>query len=265
MKLCLSGRLWESPKGYSITLHEFLATAAELGYQGIELRYPMIPPPEKLEAIRNEAKRLGVTVVFSTCAALPRDDATRKDAIRVLDTIVALGGHDIRATMGSDDDYAPMRTLADMASEKGIKVVMQIHINTLCDTVERTEQCLKKLNHPNMRLTYDPIHLGWMGDRDMAASARRLKPWIVRANVQNYAPARSNQDPRQKIQILGKDWLRALPGDPDGLDHNAYFKALRGIGFDGWINVMCDVDPSMTSKAVAKQNHDLLSPLLSAS
>jgi len=263
MKLCLSGRLWESAQGSSITLPEFLATAAELGYTGIELRYPMIPPPERMETTRAEAKRLGLTIVFSTCVALPKSDATRADAQRVLNAIKTLGAHDIRATVLSEADFPSMRTLADMAAEKGIKTTIQMHINTLSDTVERTEQCLEKLGHPNVFLIFDPMHLRWMGDPDMAGAARRLSKWIVRANVQNYAPIRETTKKRGAFSFGGTDWVRALPGEEGGTDYPAYFKALRGAGFDGWINVMCDVEPGLDSKRVAQKHADFLKPMIS--
>ncbi len=262
MKLCLSARLWESSKGYAITLPDFLTVTAELDYQGIELRYPLIPPPEKLGAIRDQAKRLGLTIVFSTCAALPRDAATRADALRVLDAVKFLGGSDLRATMTSDDDYAPMRELADLAAGKGIKVAMQVHVNTLCDTVAKTERCLEKLNHSNVRLIFDPTHLQIMGDTDIVGGIRRLIRWMDRANAQNYALDGPAFQDRQKISISGKNWVRALPGEKGGLDFAAYLKALREAGFKGWINVMCDVEPGMDSKEVAKKYRHFLNPLL---
>ena len=262
MKLCLSARLWEGSKGYTITLPDFLDVTAELGYQGIELRYPLIPPPEKLGVIGAHAKRLGLTVVFSTCAALPRDAATRADALRVLDAVKFLGGSDIRATMTSDNDYAPMRELADLAAGKGIKVAMQVHTNTLCDTVAKTEQCLEKLNHSNVRLIFDPTHLQIMGDIDIAGGIQRLIRWMDRANAQNYALHGAGYQDRQKIPIGGQDWARALPGEKGGLDFAAYVKALRVAGFKGWMNVMCDVEPGMNSKEVAKQYRHFLNPLL---
>ncbi|MBI4026800.1 MAG: sugar phosphate isomerase/epimerase [Verrucomicrobia bacterium] len=262
MKLALSGRLWESSKGYAITLPQFLDTAAELGYDGIELRYPMIPPAEKLEEIRAQVRRLKLTVVFSTCAGLIKDEKSREDALRVIRTVKTLDGLDVRATMTTDEDYGPMRELANLAAENRMRVAMQLHINTLCDTVERCEQCLKKLNHPNVKLIFDPVHLRFMGDNDFEPAIRRLARWVHRANVQNYALMTPMYSTRQKIPLCGKDWVRVLPGETGGTDFRAYFAALRQAGFDGWINVMCDVEPGMDSKTAAKLHHDFLRPLL---
>ena len=71
MKLSLSGRLWETPRGYRITLAEHIRTAARLGYHGIEVRYPLLPGQGEIPAVRKLLKEHRVQTVFAFCAGRP--------------------------------------------------------------------------------------------------------------------------------------------------------------------------------------------------
>jgi sugar phosphate isomerase/epimerase len=262
MQLALSGRLWETSQGYTSTLMEQLSTAASMGYQGIEIRYPLLPSGDAIGAVRDELRRLGLTTVFSPVAGMPTDDESRFDVIRVLDTLQQLGTPYVKAIGATTEDYDRLREIADLAGERGIKATTQLHSNSLCDTVERTEKCLTEINHPNLGLIFDAAHLPFANDPDVDGAVRRLRPWIDLVNVQSYAPAETDQSGRQRVTINDRDWVIAMPGEPDGVDLAAYMNSLKTAGFDGWVTVMPAVDPTMDPNTVARQYYDFLSPLL---
>jgi len=262
MQLALSGRLGETSQGYTSTLMEQMSTAAAMGYQGIEIRYPLLPPGDDIAAVRDELQRLGLTAVFSPVAGMPKDDEARADVIRVLDTLQQLGTPYVKAIGATTEDYDRLREIADLAGERGIKATTQLHANSLCDTVERTEKCLNDINHPNLGLIFDAAHLPFADDNDIDGAVRRLRPWIDLVNVQSYAPAETDQSGRQRHVINDREWVIALPGEPDGVDLAAYIKSLSTAGFDGWVTVMPAVDPSMDAAVVARQYYDFLSPLV---
>ncbi len=264
MKLALSSRFWEGPKGYTIGCAEHIAVAAELGYDGIELRYPLIPPPDRIGEIGRDLKRLGIHVVFGPCAGVPKDAASRADAIRVLDVLQTLGARFLKCIIFSTDDYSPMRELADLAAGRGIRVCTQLHVNTLSDTVDRAEKCLREVNHPNFGIIMDAAHLQFLEkpDPDVAGAVKRLAPWIALANVQSYAPAETAPAGRTTFALGGKNWVHSLPGEAGSTDLKAYVGILRKNGFDGWLTVMPSRDPVMDAKVVAKQYHDYLKSLV---
>lgn len=262
MKLALSSRFWESPQGYKITCAEHIAVAAELGYAGIELRYPLIPPPEQMDAIAQALKRHRIEVVFGPCAGVPKDEASRADAIRVLDALKRLGGKFLKCIPFKKEDHGPMRELADLASARGIKVCTQLHVNTLTDTVDRAESFLREVAHPNIGIIMDASHMQFVipPDSDVAGAIRRLKPWTWLVNVQSYGLAEKLPKGRTAIALGGRDWVHALPGEADSTDMDAYMRLMRESGFDGWVTVMPSLDPLMDARDVARKYFEYLKP-----
>ncbi len=63
IKLSLSGRLFESAKGYVLGRDEFFAFAKATGYQGVEVRYPQLPmetPADEVAKVRRQLADLGL-------------------------------------------------------------------------------------------------------------------------------------------------------------------------------------------------------------
>ena len=92
MKLALSGRLWETPNGYTASAIEQIEIAAKLGYTGFEVRYPQIPAAGEWDAIRDALQTHKVQLVFCPAAGVPDTPEKEEDFIRVMDAIAYWGG-----------------------------------------------------------------------------------------------------------------------------------------------------------------------------
>ena len=111
MKLSLSGRLWESPKGYRITLKEHIAEAAYIGYEGIEVRYPLLPSQDEIPTVNKLLKQYKIKAVFAFCAGLPVDEKSTLDAQRVISTMKELGASFVRITISKEEDLPALKKL----------------------------------------------------------------------------------------------------------------------------------------------------------
>jgi sugar phosphate isomerase/epimerase len=264
MKIALSGRLWETPQGPSQNLEQQIEAAAALGYEGFEIRYPLLPQKSEWEKTRDLLLRHNMQHVFSAAGGTPSTPDKRDDFIRVLDTAAFLGAKYIKQIPRDDEsEIAAMRVAADLGAERGIKIVSQYHSNSLTDTVEKTERFFEKLDHPNVGIIFDACHIPFTESPVLSIEevATRLRPWIDLANLQTYKPSVEG-DGLMHTKINGREWSLALPGEEDGTDLRAALGVLRSQGYDGWLMVMPAVDPSQQPLEVAKSYRDFLRPFL---
>jgi len=261
MKLSLSGRLWETSNGYRITLAEHIRTAARLGYRGIEVRYPLLPKTEEISSVRDLLEEQRVRAVFAFCAGVPADDASREDARRVIETVRALGGTHVRVVVRSETELPAVRELAASAGPGGIRVAVHVHTDTLCDSADKSLAILRAIDHPNVCLLVDPIHLVLAGEPDLAGAIARLGSHIGLVNLQNFR--RAPAETAGSLRVYGQTWVPAPPGHAQGLDFRAALAALRQAGYDGWLNVMCTTAATEDPVSVARAYVEHLQPLLS--
>lgn len=260
MKIALSGRLWES-EAHRNTLVEQIAIAAELGYEGIEARYPVIPEHSEWDSVKETLARHNVELVFAPGAGVPSTPESRDDLIRVLDFLRHCGGRFLKIIPKAEGDHDAMRLAADLGAERGIRVLSQYHSNSLTDTVEKSEKFFQTLEHPNLGLIWDTCHIPFSEESSIEDAVARLWPWIELVNLQSYKSA-TEGDGLQHVAINGREWSLALPGDPDGTDLKTTIAVLQQRGYDGWLVVMPAVDPSMEPLAVARAYRNFVKPLV---
>jgi sugar phosphate isomerase/epimerase len=260
MKLALSGRLWESVKADQTPLSRQLAAAAAWGYQGFEIRKSQLPPREQWDATREQLLTDNLELVFVPLGGIPVDEESTADFQEAIEFIAQLDGKFARL-IPREENYDALRRAADFAGERGVKLISQLHVNTLTDTVQHCEDFFTQLNHPNYGLIFDACHLPFSESTSIAEAAQRLAQWTDVLNLQIYKPAQAGSV-RQSQAIGGQDWEMAMPGDPDGTDLAESVRAVRANGFDGWALVMPAVDPADEIDAVAKAYQTFLQPLL---
>lgn len=263
MKLSLSGRLFESARGYRLGRDDFLSFAREAGYDGVELRYPQMPmetPPEEVANVRGRLAELGLTWVFGTVEGI-HEPALLERSLATMRQHAAGGALFTRFTVFKPEQVPLAQRFADEAARRGTTLIMQLHAGTVVDNVARAQEALRRIDRPNVKLAYEPNHLLFDGDASYIDAVAQLAPHIAAVSLQNYKPAPAGTPADQRIAIGGRDWARALPGDPAGVDLPAVFRALHGVGFDGWATVMSDCPPDMDPGQLARQWHDYLRPL----
>jgi len=260
MKLALSGRLWESVKSDQTPLPEQFARARDWGYAGFEVRKSQLPPRAEWDATRDHLQKNQLELVFTPLGGIPIDEASTADFQNAIEFIAHLNGKFARL-IPREDNFDALRRAADIAGEHGVKLISQLHVNTLTDTVAHCEAFFAKLNHSNYGLIFDACHLPFSETTSIDEAAKRLAPWTDVLNLQVYKLAQAGS-PRGAQTIGGKDWEMAMPGDPDGTDLAESIRAVRANGFDGWALVMPAVDPADQIDDVAKAYQTFLQSLL---
>lgn len=261
MKLALSGRLWETPQGPSLSLLEQIEAVAKLGYTGIEIRYPILPGEEELEATREALLQHKIHAVFSAAGGAPTTPEKETDFIRVLDTIKYLGGQFVKQIPKSQADREAMRLAADLGAERNIKVLVQYHSNAETETVAKIERFFEEIDHPNLGLIYDACQIPFSEELPFSIeeSVQRLRPWIDLVNLQSYKLS-TPDDGLNHITINGTKWSLALPGDPAGTDLQTAVQVLLESDYNGWWVVMPAVEPGTDPLEVAAAYRDFLKP-----
>jgi sugar phosphate isomerase/epimerase len=263
LKLSLSGRLFESAQGYRLNRDDFLAFAKGAGYEGVELRYPQMPmetPPEAVEEVKKRLADLGLTWVFGTVEGI-HEPALFERSLATMKQHKAGGALFTRCTAFKGEQVPLAQRFADEAAKLGVTLLMQVHANTITDNVEHALDAMTKIGRPNVKLAYDANHLLFDEDTKYADAIAKLRRHIVTMSVQNYKYAPDKTPAADRIKIGPRDYVRALPGDPAGIDYPAVFRELKRVGFDGWVTVMCDCPPVMDNKDLARRWHDYLRPL----
>jgi sugar phosphate isomerase/epimerase len=266
MKLALSGRLFETSAGYTLDLEAFLKFARACGYDGVEIRYPQLPletPSAKLDETAALLKTLGLAWSFGAVEGIAGEAAFER-AVRMLEVHRRCGCRFTRFTVSRPDDIAWAQRFADEAARRGLRLITQLHNGTLTDNVPHTLETLERIGRPNVGLAYEANHLRFDGNEQYAEAIRPLRDCIFSVSIQNFKPA-VQTDPRElRVQVNGREYLRALPGDPDGLDFPRIFRVLREVGFGGFATVMADVAPNMDQREVARLYQAACRPFMQA-
>lgn len=144
---------------------------ADAGLKGIEWGADVHVPLLDLENARKvgeqtRAAGLEVAGYGSYFLAFDKEGESPAPFTPVLEAAQALGAPVIRIWGGSmsmekTDDYFETvvqlsREAAEMAGEKGIQVAYEFHRNTFTETLEGALRLLEKVDHPNMRIYWQP-------------------------------------------------------------------------------------------------------------
>ena len=101
------------------------------------------------------------------------------------------------------------------------------------------------MNHPNVRAAFDPWTptLQNVTTEQLRASVLRMKPYIVHTTAADYVRhPRYHYDGTLINFAKQEDALRAVPIGEGIVDYGTYFKALKEIGYRGYVGYeMCAV------------------------
>jgi len=252
MKFSLSGRLWETSDGYRSSLVEQIPRARSLGYDGLEIRYPLLPAESEMSRIRELLAANRLEAVLAFLAKIPRTPEDWNDAMRVLKTLQALDIPFARVAVFSAEELPLLRELADRAADHGIGLLLHLHIDTWCDRPGRMLEAVETVNRPNVGVLFDPAHVTMAGDLDMAGAIRELGSLIRFINIQNLRPADPGETEPQIKGYCG-GWICAMPEDPKGLPIKEILSMLQATGYEGWVNVMAAIAESEAPDQVARR------------
>lgn len=77
-----------------------------------------------------------------------------------------------------------LRELCDIAATYGHYIVVETHPYTLADNLHSTLRLIEQVNHPNLKINFDVIHLWEAGD-DPKQAFTMLSPYIMHMHLKN--------------------------------------------------------------------------------
>lgn len=106
-----------------------------------------------------------------------------------------------------DDACRRLRSLCEAAS--GLELVVEIHPNTLADTLESTLALIGQVDHPALRVNFDVLHV-WESGADPVAAFHQLREHVVHLHLKN---VRSRRD----LAVFEPTNVYAAAGSREGM------------------------------------------------
>jgi inosose dehydratase len=274
--------------GYARVLDEMQHT----GYVGTELGDWGFMPTEPNE-LRRELGARGLSLLASWVSVQLHDARQHRqnagDAVRTAKLLAAVGGPTDLIVLGNDPYADPVRTgnagritpemgmsaeqwkvFAEGANyvaqrvmdEAGLRTVFHPHIGTWIETPAETRRLLEMTNPASLGLCFDTGHWSFAGG-DPVQGIHEFADRIWHVHFKDHEPnvaRRSREHGWDGPTSVGHGVFCEL--GRGSVDFPGVLKALKAIGYAGWIVVEQDVLPGMgTPKESAGRNHEYLKSL----
>lgn len=247
MKLSLSVRIAETATKDQLTIpfRELARLARQHGYHAMCMR-PSVAgvrtPKEQIADVRGALDELGLPVSMVTADLnVPLNNDHGPDSLREiepsLDVAQTLGATLIRVCMKHRDDIPHAQRAADIARQRGIRLVHQCHTDSLFETVAGSLAVLRQINRPNFGIIYEPANLMLCGEDYGPKSLARLRPYIMNVYLQNH---RLNPTGKTTLHTRERGEVRfdLIPlWEAGGVDFRDVFDGLAQIHYDGYVTV----------------------------
>ena len=248
MKLSLSTRVAEVPKRKDATvmnLGEIAQLAKAEGFRALCMRESQLglrSTTGELAQARQMLDALGLQVSmitggFDVPANNERAGMALRNIGKHLDVAQALGASLIRVGFKAHTDSPWARRACDAAAERGVRLVHQCHVCSLCETVEMTLQIVREVARENFGLIYEPSNLIACGQDYGGKTIRALAPHLFNVYLQNMW---YHADGKNTIEtwINGPLTYDLVPfGDSRGVDFRTVFDALAEVRYSGFVTV----------------------------
>ncbi|UCD49501.1 MAG: sugar phosphate isomerase/epimerase [Phycisphaerales bacterium] len=254
-----------------LSIDEFLLKAKELGYDGVMLmaKRPHVSildyDADARKALRRRIEGLGLELVclagytdFTAGidkAGIPNMEIQVSYVGRLAELARDLGTDMVRIFTGYerpglpyDKQYAVvvegLRLAGNQAARYGVTLAVQNH-HDIASHHDTMFWLLSEVNHPNVKAAFDPWTptLQNFTAQQMRAAVLKMKPFIVHMTAADYVRhPRYHYDSTLTNFMKQEDAIRAVPIGEGIVDYETYFKALKEIGYQGYITYeMCEV------------------------
>jgi sugar phosphate isomerase/epimerase len=254
-----------------LPIEEVLSKAAALGYQGVEIvaKRPHASPldldgdarahlRELLRKHKLELACLAGYTDFCMGQDSPGIPALEMQVLYVAELARLahdLGGSLLRVFTGYERQGIPYETQWELvvrglqesarrAALWGVTLVVQNHHDIGVHHLAMRD-LLAEVGEPNCKAAFDawaPALQGLAGE-ELADAVRCMAPYIAYTTVADYARRpRFRYHPTLTNYVREADRVRAVPPGQGFIDYAAFFRALREVGYDGWVAYeMCEV------------------------
>lgn len=278
LKLSVSCRIAEgflSKEEASMSFRELADLAVAAGYDAICMRASQIGVKSSSAEVREarqilDDRGLGVTMItgdFDIVYNNDRGPNCLRNIGPYLDLAEALDAPLLRVCIKQRDDIAHAQSAADLAGERGLKLVHQCHVLSLFETLDEIEAHVREIDRPNFGIIFEAANLEQCKQDYGIPAIERLAPWIENVYLQN-----QRFGPEGSITL--ESWccgpvsfdVCEIP-EPGGIDFASVFSGLRKMGYDGPVTVHQSAveDGSHTAVEAARQTADYLKNLWSES
>ncbi|MCC6443224.1 MAG: sugar phosphate isomerase/epimerase [Armatimonadetes bacterium] len=233
MRLSLSGRIIEVEyRSTEMTVPDFLRMAARNGYEAVELRATQLPEgttPDEASRFLQEAGALGLAVSCCAPPGLTGDGAGLARLAKFAPLARILKCNTLKIWV---NDIAWIQAACDLAQPLGLSLIAQTHTDGPFETVETALASLRRIARPNFGLQYDAANFYEKEEPYGELAVKALGGYIRQLSVQNLRLARPGE--ADSWEYAGRRYVRALPGEAEGIDFPSVFRGLKAIGFDGF-------------------------------
>lgn len=257
MNFCLSARMFTVPgtrNQFELNIEEFIRFAKSVGYDGITLRPGQLDHRTSSEDVKRISDLLNQNDMVCSFAmgGTVGNEESYNPHCKLVDDVLRIGCRYIQPWVQNELGIPWIQKLCDYAADRDVRVAPQLHDNTLHDTVPRCLNLFEKVDRENFGLNFEASHLLLQGaDIQGAEAVKALGCKIFTVSVQNYKKENGNSIP-------------VLPGDPDGVDFEEVFGAIKEIGLDGFVTHMSSNYPDMDNETVCRAYVERLRPLMGA-
>lgn len=242
------------------SLDDAIKTAAEIGYDGVEImaRDPHLPAEtsrDRAEEIRTLVDELDVEI---PCLATYTGGYARKseseceaeletfeqflELSEVLEVdLLRHGAGSPTVRDATDEDFERagewLRRAADLAATYNRTVGLEIHSHRLTETVDSTLRLLELIDRDNIGVIHDAGNMFIVDDDFGPASVERLGDRLAHVHVKDLSRVDDASQPDAFELETGRGeeaFRRELFGEGD-IDHGPLFTALATHGYDGYV------------------------------
>ncbi|MDG4657356.1 sugar phosphate isomerase/epimerase [Ectobacillus antri] len=202
------------------SIEEIAAWASQTGFTGIELwgihaRY--------LEAYDYDEHWLKSYHLHTAMLSdyIPFEEEERLKSVQTLSRLAHrwgankirtfAGGKGSQYTHGAErrEIVSALRRNCEQLSEHGLSLLIEIHPNTLADTLSSTLQLIEEIDHPALYINYDVLHM-WESGVDPVQAYKQLQPAIAHLHLKNISS-------RQYLHVFEPANVYAASGSRKGM------------------------------------------------
>jgi sugar phosphate isomerase/epimerase len=228
------------------------AHSAEPGFwAGNRATWPMTALEDNLPEIARITGEAGLE--YSGLGGYARCD-NHDDVERILAATAALGARQVRvnvlalgnSTMGGqtpsgipypdlfDSTRKHYEWVAARAAHHGVKALVELHHGTITSSASAARRLLEGLDPQHVGVIHDLGNLVIEGWEDPLPALQLLGPYLAHIHVKNARWIRQDERDESGAVVWKNEWAPLAEGQGSVL---AYFRALAGVGYNGWVTV----------------------------
>jgi len=288
------------------TIEHLLKDAAHIGYEGVEIRgvgelkdgYIPVERAKQIKAMLDRYKLTPTNLsLFAGGFACNTEEENEEEVLkwkRYLDFASIIGCGMMRLNPGfihsadvSKDDFARavrwFQQCADLAGERNIRAVIEMHHGTLCDTAEASAAFVEAVGRSNVGLILDPVNLYQVPTEYGISTIKQLKPYLFNVHIKDIVELKGTEYPwafgySDYVPHIGR-YHRVVPKqgaheeryychrliNQGGIDWYEVFRGLEEIGYEGYLTIESVSKPGSdlpVHTALAQQCYNDLQHLL---